>query len=37
VIVVDLKDGYGVEISCYKTHCCAPVVVWSGYDWFYFL
>ena len=37
MIVVDLKDGYGVEISCYKTHCCAPVVVWSGYDWFYFL
>ena len=31
MIAVDSKDGYGVEISCYKTHCCAPIVVWSGY------
>ena len=31
MIIVDSKDGYGVEISCYKTHCCAPVVVWSGH------
>ena len=29
--VVDSKDGEGVEISCYKTHCCSPVMVWSGY------
>ena len=29
--IVDLKDGEGVEISCYKTHCCSPVMVWSGY------
>ena len=31
MVVVDSKDGYGVEISCYKNHYCAPVVVWSGY------
>ena len=31
VTIVDSKDGYGVGISCYKTHCCACVVVWSGY------
>ena len=31
MIVVDSKDGYGVEISYYKTHCCAHVVLWSAF------